>query len=86
MTMHPAIRAACRTLAQAGIGFTVVSTPPWEERETPEGCDRVAERRRVTRHRENDRQLDFGFRRPAYSHKPPGQRSETPREYAAEYA
>ena len=86
MTMHPTIRSACRTVARAGIGFTVLATPPWEEPEAVEACARAAEQRRATRHRENDHHLDLGFGRGAYSHKAPGQRPSPPREYAPEYA
>lgn len=85
MTMHPAFRAACRTLAQAGIGFTVLATPPSEEPEAAESRDRSAEQRRATS-RENGHQLDLGFGRAAYSHIIPGQRPEPSREYAPEYA
>ncbi|MDE0170498.1 MAG: hypothetical protein OXS29_13490 [bacterium] len=80
--MHPAIRAACRTLAQAGIGFTVLATPPWEEPEASQSSDRVAAKTRQVPRHGDAHQLDFGFSRAAYSYKTPGQRSEHRREYA----
>ena len=83
--MHPASRAACRTLAQAGIGFTVSATPPWEEPEDAEGCARAAEQRGHEAQK-YAHQLDLGLGRGAYSYKPPGQRLERSREYAREYA